>query len=172
MELTPQTQADVAREPPVTIVLRPSPGRWLAAFLACLVFAAIGVMMISDGAPSGWVVAGGFGLGALVCGVVLLPGSAYLKVRRDGFVFGTLFRRWYLPWTAVGPFTIAVIGPKAIVVFDIIDPAQMPRLAGLMRMPAGRNAGLPDTYGLTAEELCAVLNAARDKSLARASMAQ
>ena len=171
MELTP-LQAVGAMEPQATIVLRPSRARWLAALAACLVFAAIGVMMIRDGAASGWFVAGGFGLAALACAVVLLPGSAYLKVRRDGFVFGTLFRRWYLPWTAVGPFSVAIVGRDEIVVFDILDPAQMPRMAGLLRMPAGANAGLPETYGLSGGELAAVLNSARDRSLARATLAR
>jgi hypothetical protein len=171
MELTPEVQSPGAIEPQATIVLRPSRARWLAAFAACLVFAAIGVMMIRDGAVSGWLVAGGFGVAALACAVVLLPGSAYLKVRRDGFVFGTLFRRWYLPWTAVGPFSVAIVGRDEIVVFDIIDAARMPRMPGLPGMPAGANAGLPDTYGLTAGELAAVLNTARDKSLARANAA-
>jgi hypothetical protein len=171
MELTPGAQG-ATLAPQTTIVLRPSRARWLAAFAGCLVFTAIGVMLIRDGAAVGWLVAGVCGLAALGCAVVLLPGSAYLKVRRDGFVFGTLFRRWYLPWTAVGPFSVARVGSGDLVVFDIIDPAQMPRLPGLPATEAGANAGLPDTYGLAARELATVLNAARDKSLARASMAQ
>jgi hypothetical protein len=167
MELSPDAHA-----PQTTVVLRPSRARWLAAFAGCVVFTAIGVMLIRDGAAVGWPVAGVCGLGALGCAIVLLPGSAYLKVRRDGFVFGTLFRRWDLPWTAVGPFSVARVGRDEIVVFDIIDPAQMPRMAGLPALPAGANAGLPDTYGLSAGELASVLNSARDKSLTRASMAQ
>jgi hypothetical protein len=171
MELTPEVPAASAVDPQTTIVLRPSRGRWFAVFAGCVVFAAIGVMMIRDGAAAGWYVAGGFGLGAIVAGVVLLPGSAYLKVRHDGFVFGTLFRRWTLPWTAVGPFSVAIVGREEIVVFDIIDPAQMPQLPGLSQAPAGANAGLPDTYGMTAGELAGVLNAARDRALARAQLA-
>jgi hypothetical protein len=168
MELTPEA-ATLA--PQTTIVLRPSRARWLAAFAGCLVFTAIGVMLVRDGAAVGWAVVAVCGLAALACAIVLLPGSAYLKVRRDGFVFGTLFRRWHMPWTATGPFSVARVGRDEIVVFDIIDPAQMPRMPGLPSTPAGANAGLPDTYGLSAGELAAVLNAARDKSLSRASLA-
>jgi hypothetical protein len=158
-------------EPQTTVVLRPSRAKWLAILAICVTFTAIGVLAIREGAREGWLVAGFFGPCTLVALVVLLPGSAYLKVRRDGFVFGTLFRRWHLPWTAVGPFSVALVSGQEIVVFDIIDPSQKPRLAGLSTMISGANAGLPDTYGLKAGELAAVLNAARDRALARASMA-
>jgi len=58
-----------------------------------------------------------------------------------------------------------------MVVFDILDPRQMPRMRGVSTAIAGANAGLPDTYGLKAGELAAVLNAARERALARANLA-
>jgi hypothetical protein len=166
-----EVQAGPALDPQTTVVLRPSRAKWLALLAICVTFTVIGVLALREGAREGWYIAGFFGPCALVAFVVLLPGSAYLKVRRDGFVFGTLFRRWHLPWTAVGPFSVALVAGRELVVFDIIDPTQTPRLAGLATMIAGANAGLPDTYGLKAGELAAVLNAARDRALARATMA-
>jgi hypothetical protein len=155
----------------LTVVLRPSPARWLAVLAICAAFTAIGVVQIRAGVREGWFVAGFFGLGALAAIVVLLPGSSYLKVRQDGFVFGTMFRRWFMPWTAVGPFSIARVAGRELVVFDVIDPSASSRLGGLSRMIVGANAGLPDTYGMTAGELAGLLNAARERALARASRA-
>jgi hypothetical protein len=40
-------------------------------------------------------------------------------------------------WTAVGPFSVAVVGRDEIVVFDIIDAARMPRMPGLPAMQPG-----------------------------------
>lgn len=154
-----------------TIVLRPSNARWLFVLLTSLVFTAIGAAMIREGQGLGWAVAGVFGLCSLAAVIVLLPGSSYLKIRRDGFVFGTMFRRHHLPWTAVGPFSVSQVGAQAMVVFDVIDPARLPRGARLSLAPAGANAGLPDTYGMKPGELAAILNAARDRALDRAQRA-
>jgi hypothetical protein len=169
--LTPQVHAGPTLHVQTTIVLRPSRAKWLAILAIGVAFSAIGVVMIRDGASAGWFVSGLFGLVALVAIVVLLPGSSFLKVRRDGFEFGTLFRRQHLPWTAVGPFSVAIVERQEMVVFDVLDPSCAPRLGRLARAYVGANAGLPDTYGLKAGELAAMLNAARERALARASMA-
>ncbi len=154
-----------------TIVLRPSNTRWLVILAVSLCFTAIGSLMIREGQGIGWLVAGVFGLGSLAAVIVLLPGSSYLKIRADGFVFGTMFRRHHLPWTAVGPFSMSQVGPQTMVVFDILDPARLPRGAKFATAVAGANAGLPDTYGMKPAELAAILNAARDRALERAARA-
>lgn len=169
--LTPEIHAGPTIDAQTTIVLRPSRAKWLAVLAIGLVFTAIGVVMIRDGATTGWYVGGIFGVVSLVAIVVLLPGSAFLKVRRDGFEFGTLFRRMHLPWTAVGPFSVALVAGQEMVVFDILDPGQAPRMGRVSTAIAGANAGLPDTYGMKAGELAAVLNTARERALARANLA-
>ncbi|MBL8838468.1 MAG: hypothetical protein JNL66_19610 [Alphaproteobacteria bacterium] len=167
----PVVLATAQMEAGTTIVLRPSNAKWLLMLAASVVFTAIGAAMIREGQGAGWFVAGFFGLCALAAVIVLLPGSSYLKIRRDGFVFGTMFRRHHLPWTAVGPFGISQVGMQPMVVFDILDPARLPRAARLNMGVAGANAGLPDTYGMKAGELAAILNAARDRALERAHQA-
>ena len=167
----PVVLATTQMEAGTTIVLRPSNAKWLLMLAVSLVFTAIGAAMIRGGQGIGWAVAGFFGLCALAAVIVLLPGSSYLKIRRDGFVFGSMFRRHHLPWTAVGPFGISQVGPQSMVVFDILDSARLPRAARLGMAVAGANAGLPDTYGMKAGELAAILNAARDRALERAHQA-
>lgn len=146
--------------------LRPSPRKWLVVLAIAATFTAVGTMMVGDGASGGWFVTIFFGLCTAIGLVVLLPGSMFLEVRRDGFETSHLFRRRRFAWSEVGRFSAVEVVSRPMVAFDRIGAAPS-RLGKLSAAIAGANDALPDTYGMDAAELAALMNAARERALAR-----
>lgn len=145
--------------------LRPSPKKWLVVLAIAIAFTVLGAMMVADGAPGGWFATIFFGLCAGVALVVLVPGSMYLDLRRDGFETSHLFRRRRYAWSEVGRFTAVDVVSRPMVVFDRLGAAPS-RLGKLNAAVAGANDALPDTYGMDASELADLMNAARERALA------
>jgi hypothetical protein len=144
-------------------VLRPNRWKVLVLLAVSLVFTAIGVGMAADGRWMGWVAVGFFGLGVVVFTVQLLPGSASLRLGPDGFVICSLFRPSTCRWSDVARFGVGTVGPKRMVVFDFAPNARgsvaLRRLATAL---SGWEGALPDCYGMSAEELAALLNAYKE----------
>ena len=144
--------------PPPDLVLRPN-RLWGAVYLlTCLGFAAIGGFMIAEGQGAGWFVAGFFGLGVAVFSIGLLPGASYLRLSAEGFTLCSLYRRRDFAWGDVGPFFPGVISGRKMVLFDFADSAYRPRWRAVARALSGAEDALPDTYGMTAGELAALMN--------------
>ncbi len=146
--------------------LRPSPKKWLVVLAIATAFTAGGAAMVADGASGGWFVTVFFGACTAVGVSVLLPGSMYLEVRRDGFETSHLFRRRRFAWNEVGRFSAVDVVSQPMVVFDRLGAAPS-RLGKLNAAVVGANDALPDTYGMDASELADLMNAARERALAR-----
>jgi hypothetical protein len=141
------------------LVLRPGRSRVLGVLALCGGFTAVGAWMVAGGEWLGWLVAGFFGLGVAICAVLLLPGSASLRLGPEGFEVCSLFRARSYRWADVEGFGVTSVGGNRMVAFNFApafpSSAVARRLAVLM---IGWEGALPDTYGIGAGELAALLN--------------
>jgi hypothetical protein len=112
----------------------------------------------------GWLSLGFFGLGGLVVLINMLPGASGLTLDKEGFTIRNMFRRSRFRWTDASDFAAVEVGDSKIVAFNLLSAAQA-KLAKLSFAKAGRNGALPDTYGLSAEDLAALMSLWRDRAL-------
>lgn len=148
-----------------TLTLRPR--RWKMA-LYCAISAGFtvgGVFMIRNGVGKGWFVAGFFGACMLVFLALLMPGAAYLQLTRDGFRVRSLWRSHFTPWSAVAGFGVVRISHRAMVSYNFTDVAAH-RGARFSRALTGAEGALPDSYGMSAQDLAALMTAWRARALA------
>ena len=140
--------------------LKPSPWRLLLLLAISSSFAALGIFLISRGEQlGGWLCTVLFGLGALVAIVSLLPGSSYLDLSSSGMEIRTLYRRWFVRWKDVHEFYPVVISNRKMVGWDYSASYSAQSLGRkISRGMSGAEAGLPDTYGMSAESLARLLN--------------
>jgi hypothetical protein len=162
---TPQIESIVARFPGPA-ALYPSRRKWLLVFAGCALFVAGGAGMIASGEQTGWFVLIVFGLFAATAAVMLLPGAGSLTLDGEGFETVSLFRRRRARWQDVTEFKVVRIPPsmQRMVVYD--DRTLTGGIAKLNAAIAGKGAGLPDTYGLSADEIARLMSSWRDRALA------
>jgi hypothetical protein len=147
------------------LTLRPNRRRYVLLLLSCIGFV-VGALTARKSDPIiGWFGILFFGSGVIIFGLLLLPGSAYLKLDSAGFTFCTLFRAHSTCWYQVDSFQVARIAGRKMVVFNFsnLHPGQRV-LRKLSSTVSGYEAGLPETYGLSAEELAAMLNDWRERA--------
>jgi hypothetical protein len=144
------------------VVLRPSKRKELALLAVSLGFAVLGAFAAASGEAIGWAALVFFGLCAVVAVVTLLPGASYLRLEPEGFVMCSLYRADRLRrWDEVTGFHVYSTPGGAQVGFDF-SPGARPPGSGLARGLAGVDGGLPNTYGLKAEELAELLSLWRE----------
>jgi hypothetical protein len=149
-------------EPGTPATLRPARGRTVRLLAVALFFLILGLLPSSAGAALRILDVLCFGTCAVVFAIQLARGSTYLRINDNGFVVRTMFRTTAMvPWSAVTGFAAGYIppAPQRFVVYDV-DPAD-PRLRvarQVARTFARHEAALPDTYGLSADELADLLN--------------
>jgi hypothetical protein len=127
--------------------------------LGAVAFVAVGVWLI----PHSPVIAGTtiffFGLCALIFAITLHPRSAFLTIAEDGFTFASLFRKHFVAWSSVESFAPARIGLNKVVGWNYAPEfPEHTKLRKLNVSISGTEAAFPDTYGMTAESLSALLN--------------
>lgn len=149
-----------------TRVLRPSRLKTIAWLAVSAAFTAGGVWMVYSGEVMGWFVALFFGLCVVVFAVLLLPNSAYLSIGPDGFTVCSLFRAHSYRWSDVGPFAVDCPRPcpYRMVVFNFSEKyCASPRARKVAAAMTGYEGALPDSYGMTLEELADLLNENRER---------
>jgi hypothetical protein len=163
----PTDVAEILSRFPGPLTLYPSRKKWLLFFLIGALFAAGGGWMINRGEGSGWFVLIFFGLAAIVAAAAMLPGAGGLTLDRDGFEVTNLFRSYRARWHDTAGFTaVRIPHAQMMVVYD--DAKQSGKgLAQLNVAIAGRGAGLPDTYGLSADDLAQLMAQWRDRAVAQ-----
>jgi hypothetical protein len=157
---------DADGEPmPETITLKPDRLRWLLVFAICVGFVAIS-LWIGPSDPMMFYGAGGF---FLLCGLVAVPlmvgvGSS-LELDREGFACRTLFRTFRRRWRDCSAFHPVTTGLRKYVGFSSQeDEAAHPRMAPASRAVIGATGMLPETYGLSADELADLMNRFRERA--------
>jgi hypothetical protein len=138
------------------LVLRTRGTHSALLLLVCAAFTAVGVAMLIDSAPKGWLVTSFFGLCTLIAAVNALPNASFLALDREGFEMRALFRTTRFRWSDIRTFGVATVGVQSMVVFTYTEPYRREH-------PAARRAfhdiegALPDSYGHTPEQLAALL---------------
>jgi hypothetical protein len=166
---------------PGPITLYASQRKWLAILAGCAVFVGIGASMIISpaffhrsylGVPAdiiGWLEIVLFGSGLIVSIMALMPGRSDLTLDANGFVVRNLFRSLTNRWENVDDFTavtVAATPVRKIMFVGYNDRTQAQRALARANMGlVGRNSALPDTYGMTAEDLVRLMSLWRQKAL-------
>ena len=151
-------------EDPNVMRLKPSILRHVILLLTSAGLVAMGAFLVTRGQPFGWVCIAFFGMGVLVILLTLLPGSSYLELRPGGIELSSLYRKWFVRWSDVQEFFPTRVATKQMVCWNYTPGyAAQARGRRLSMGLAGVEAGLPDTYGLSAQELSALLNEWRAK---------
>ena len=152
---------------PETLELRPARLKWLLILLISAGFVAIAVFIGPADKPLTRLGSGGF---FLLCGLIALPQmlgvGARLMLDRDGFTCKTLFNAFRCRWEECSEFATTSQGLRRVVGFDLLNAeAVHPRLAAVARGLTGHSGGLPETYGLGADDLADVMNRFRNRAL-------
>ncbi len=161
-----RTVADVLASYPGPVELTPPVGRWRVILAFNLAFVATGLIMMLQGQRFGLYVALAFGLLVLPLAMVALPGSAKLKIMRDGFIATVFYRGHMTRWSDVSEFKVAQMahGGQRILVYNDASLVQGSHLLSGSHY-AGHNSAFPSTYGLSAEELARIMNHWRLRAL-------
>jgi hypothetical protein len=153
-------------EPFQPLILRPKKSSGFMLLGLSVMFVVVGVWLaMTRGGWVGYVCAGFFSLGIPVAIAQLLPGGAYLKIAEEGFTYVTLFRPHTTAWRDVERFFVVTIKQtglspiRTMVGFDYAPHYARAQFArNISSSLAQCEGGLPDTYGLKAEQLVDLLN--------------
>lgn len=146
------------------LILRPKKLSVLGMLVISGSFVATGIWLGLQGKWMGYFCAAFFGLGVLVAVVQLLPGSTYLRVSSDGLSIVSLFRMTTIPWDIIDEFFVVTLYQSGLPIrkmvgFNFVESYD--RAHGARRFAtaiAGCEGALPDTYGMSAEDLADKLN--------------
>jgi hypothetical protein len=121
-------------------------------------------------AEFGWFMVIVCAIGSVVGIITLLPGAAGLTLNRDGFVVRSLFRTQAYRWLDADEFAVVEMkfpvgcGRKKFVGFN--DPSVAKRsIAAVNVKLIGRNSMLPDSYGLSVEDLARLVSRWRERAV-------
>lgn len=152
---------------PGPLKLRPSRKKWLLVLAGGALFVAGGIWMVRSGEGAGWFVLSFFSLGVFAALLQLLPGAGLLALDREGFEVTTLFRRRRTGWQDAVGFAAARIPTTSELLVAYDDSRYVSKRIGRINVAlVGRNAALPDTYGLAAAELAQLMEEWRERALA------
>ena len=154
---SPQRAASLRGEVDHDVVLPMSRRKAFFLFIGSSVFVATGWWMHFEAPVVGWISITFFGLGIPLSLLMLVPGFSYLKIQRHGFTMRHSWRKYSFRWDEISDLTL-VSGPQGSrVAFNVHQPGA--RRSALLREMYGRDMMLLDNYGLSAPELCALMQA-------------
>ncbi|MFT5194796.1 MAG: hypothetical protein ACI9EW_002267 [Cellvibrionaceae bacterium] len=141
------------------LTLKPSYLKLIISFVFAVAFTAGGIWIRSGLPVLGTVTAIFFGLCIIVFGVQFLPGCAYLEMTEDGFTVCNLFQRKTHNWSDVSSFSIRKFPGNSLVIWGYTkafgDPESERKISDKLTRT---EASLPDTYGMSAEDLAELMN--------------
>lgn len=109
--------------------------------------------------------AGFLAIAALVLFVLCLPQASYLRLTAAGLEFSNRFRRDFVRWSEIARFRVTDLGGHSIVGWDYVPGHSRSRpLQPVASAIAGVDGALPETYGLSGEDLAQLLNDLRARS--------
>ena len=156
-----------AQRLPEKMVLKPSRLKWILILAVGLAFTAIAIWVPAEGDNAWrWFVGGLFGLLSAIAVPAALGIGSGLELNRVGFRCRTLFRTWNRQWRDCSEFAPISIGPNTFVGFSTLsDEKAHPNLAAANRAIAGTSGMLPDTYGMSPQDLADTMNRFRARAL-------
>jgi len=157
--------ASAAESTESELILTTSRRKPVFVLLCSLAFVLGGCWTVHRAPVVGWACILFFGLGIPASLLMFIPGSCCLVLRPDGFLMRRMWRRWFFRWDEVADFTVVqgVQGPR--VAWNITRPGT--RRSAFLREMYGRDLMLPDNYGLSAQDLCAMMTERRDHATVR-----
>lgn len=146
---------DISAELPEELYLPPSRARWVVALSISAVLVVLDAYLaILQNAPAVWFIVALFGLLGGLAAVQLIPGSAGLWLDRNGFTFRLFWVDRRREWAKVTPILSSQVGLLQLVGYNREgDPPNKPREV------------LPDTYGISANELAEIMNHWRNTAI-------
>ncbi len=135
--------------------------RWkaLALLAASIGFVAAGWSMRVGNPVAGYLGMGFFGLGIPVFLAQLLPGRSYLELTCGGFTCVSWFSKSHTRWADVRQFRVVQVSGHRMLGWDYLAHGPGHDWGRkFSRAVSGADAALPETYGLTAEALAALMN--------------
>lgn len=96
---------------------------------------------------------------------LLLVNGASLVLTAEGFEARHVWRRRFVRWRDIGDFSVGEIPPSYIPIVIYDDVTASGALARANAAISGRNAALPDSYGLAPEDLAELMNGWRGRAL-------
>lgn len=147
-----------------SLTLYPSILSRIGVLAVCSAFVALGIWLgITQGAI--WYLAAAFfAIGIPIAMIQLLPSSSYLRISSDELTFCNMFRETKMPWNILDSFETIVLKQNESTIRKMVgihftsDYAKSPTMRKLNNAISGVDGALPDTYGMKAEELTALLN--------------
>jgi hypothetical protein len=137
-----------------------------AAFVALCVYLLQYGRLSASGEMKAWIGVALFGTGMLISALMLLPGAGSLTLNQHGFERVTLFMHFRTPWQRVNNISVVDIPVRRARMRLVgYDDSELPP-DNTSRQLSGRNAALPDSYGLRHEELAALMQEWRLRALA------
>lgn len=151
---------------PDGMTLKPDRSRWLFVFLIALCFVATALWLGPAKDPLlFWGGGGFFVLSALIATPLMFGVGSTLVLDRKGFTCRTLFKSFRREWDECTAFYPVSMGFRKFVGFSTEqDEASHPKLAAANRKMIGATGILPDTFGLSAEDLSDLLNKYRGRA--------
>jgi hypothetical protein len=159
------TIAALKHNPSQTITLYPGKATWTLMLLFFIAAVAVGVLMIRDGEPIGWLMVLFFGLGIPVSLLQFTERGNYLQLDPDSFTIGSTWRKTTIAWRDVEEIrTVKIRRTRNVGYLLHGEPAS--RLARANRAMAGIDGMLPDNFGVDVDELAKIFEQRRQDAAA------
>jgi hypothetical protein len=158
------TQGMPVQAQTLPITLNPDPTRSVGLLIVSSLFVAAGIFLGPEDKLSRLFCVGFFGLCFLVALVRLLPRSSYLVLTRDGLTIVSLYRKSFVAWKSVRTFVAYQVQSNEMVGWTYLPGREESTIAGRLGrlIGAGVEGALPDTYGMSADDLATLLNHYRE----------
>jgi hypothetical protein len=134
------------------LTLKPGKIKNTILILISIAFICMGIPLMEKNLWAAVLIIFLFGISLIVFSINLIPNTSYLKIDERGLEMKNLFRTTFIPWQVVSGFTTKQIFLNKLVMFDIDE-----RFLEQSKMKSKKGA-LPDTYGMSAKNLAALLN--------------
>jgi hypothetical protein len=146
---------EISEELPETLYLPPSRARWVFKVVMSAVIVGTNLYVVAtQNAPALGILAAIFSITGIASGVQLLPGSAGLWLDRHGFTFRMFWYDRRREWKEITPILSSQVGLLQMVGYNRKDDK-----------PNQPREVLPDTYGISANELAELMNHWRDTAI-------
>ncbi|MCP5081407.1 MAG: hypothetical protein GY948_06880 [Alphaproteobacteria bacterium] len=149
------------------ILLKRDARKWMWTWLCAALFL-IGTQLLGTDMKFGvwgyWASTAFWSVGILIATVQLIPGSSSLKLDRAGITITKLFKKRFVSWDDCSEFKVCTYGyagywPLTMKLNGVVFSSGLSGwLAEMSKKRTGEDDGLSGTYGLSAEELCSLLN--------------
>lgn len=146
------------------LTLYPRKRSAIGLIVICALLVAVALRFAQERDGRGYICAVFFAIGVVVGMVQLIPGSAYLKIAAEGLTICSLFSKTLISWHDIAEFRVVMIKKfglniyKMVAVLFVDAHDRQGTVGRLATRTVGCEGGVPDYYGMTAEEFAKLLN--------------